>query len=1183
MKFCPSCRKRYPLSIHDCPQCTRTLVIKSGTVVAERFTIRDLIATGGMSQIYLARQHAIARDVALKVVYAGPSHNQEMVMALRNEAFLAGQVSHPHIVAVYDHGTFEGGHLYLAMEYLQGRTLYDALTKDGPFKLPIALRLLMEIAEALAVVHEAGLVHRDLKPSNVFLVSLESGREFVKLLDFGLVTAARPAWFFPRAHGRSGTPLYMSPEQIRGDPLDARSDLYALGLVAYEMLVGKPVFPGLDPFEEHLHSVPVPIRIAAPSVRVPRALDDLILRLLSKDPRRRPRNVSEVMERLRQVASGLVTGPNQGAGDQAEDSTVSITLTNDNLHFTLYEPTFVGREKEKAVFKEALEKLARGFGTVLWFIGERGSGKSALLACFQKEAAAAGYKAVICSRSTHGPLLGSWRPVITGLLGLENPSHEDVIEAAGQQLGLLENDFIAQGIADIVVPGPAVREFMVRDREVLVGFLQTALEGFLRIYAAKFGPFVALLDDIHEADRDSVVFLERLLKSLKTEPASICVVVTSQPISRAFEADRPWLRRAVASVRGDSACYQIGPLTDAEIRGLMDSMSPYPCSPALRKVVRAAAAGNPFFAVQMFRHLLAKGAITVSRGHLQLVQGVEITAPEALAELVAARVEALRLSEPDGASCADLLKRIVILGPWATVPNVFSVLEREGRSDLCGAFDSLCDLLAAEGFVTRVSWPADDLLVLAHPLFSEVIRKEPVVSADIKLRLIAAQVIEESCGGRISTAASYLGRLYKEAGYLDKATDLFLMAAEAALEDSCLGEAENLFKEVQGCLKRLGTSNDERLLEALLSLAEIHFIEGRYDQSREDLEAVSRMKLLSQRPQAMLQFLELQARVAEALREADNVIHFAKQLINVAEKTGDRHRVARSLLLQAAITLEQGKNAEAATLIERAEELIGADGDSTTMGYVYLARSRLHMKLGPSAQCLDIAKKALSIFSGPRHFAERAQALFFLGARLVTLERRAEALEVFEEGVKLCERTGFVRGLAAHLANLGTCLGHLGRIEEGLEVVRRSLELREQMGDKRGVAHSLTALSDLALLRQSYTEAKTLAEKALRICEQYDYPVGKRVALLNLGLAEMGLRRFDAAAHALYECLSTLEEDRYVDPAIPMAHEQLANLFERQGMAEGALKHRLKAVKLYEAIERYEDAERVKKCLAGAH
>ena len=246
------------------------------------------------------------------------------------------------------------------------------------------------------------------------------------------------------------------------------------------------------------------------------------------------------------------------------------------------------------------------------------------------------------------------------------------------------------------------------------------------------------------------------------------------------------------------------------------------------------------------------------------------------------------------------------------------------------------------------------------------------------------------------------------------------------------------------------------------------------------------------------------------------------------------------------------------------------------MGLVHLAYGRLMRKMGTLAESIGRLDEALALLTGPRDFTERAEALFFKGARLAGQEMRQEAIEVFREGVALCESFGFARGLAAHLANLGACLVRVGHEDEGRECIQRSLALREAMGDSRGVAHALTALADLALVRRDWPLVRDLSRKALNLCHAARYVMGERVALVNLAHACRGLGLRDEAEEHLLACLGTTRQDKSLSVTIGSAHELMAGLLEEKGDASAALRERLNAIQVFERLELFDRAQAVR-------
>ena len=219
----------------------------SGQVLDSRYQVQKKLGEGGMSYVYLAREVATGHDVAIKVLSPKLATDRSSVERLRREAGLAMRLDHPNVCRIHRLGESEDGLIYLVMPFLRGELLSDREVKGGPMALPAGIDVLRQVCAGLHHAHELQIVHRDLKPENIMLVAEDNGRERAVVMDFGLAKERRadPAIAKLTATGIIlGTPEFMSPEQIRGKPLDARSDIYALGIVAFEMFTGKLPFQG---------------------------------------------------------------------------------------------------------------------------------------------------------------------------------------------------------------------------------------------------------------------------------------------------------------------------------------------------------------------------------------------------------------------------------------------------------------------------------------------------------------------------------------------------------------------------------------------------------------------------------------------------------------------------------------------------------------------------------------------------------------------------------------------------------------------------------------------------------------------------------------------------------------------------------------------------------------------------
>jgi predicted Ser/Thr protein kinase len=262
-----------------------TTSLEPGQVLAQRYRVQRLLGKGGMGAVYLADDEVLGELVALKVISSAFAADEAaMVTRFRREAAAARKVSSPSVIRIHDLGEARPGLLYLSMEYFAGRTLSEVISQRGIVPLKDVHDILVQIAAGLEAAHHAGVVHRDLKPSNV----LVGERGTVKIIDFGLATSAVGDGLTATG-AMLGTPHYMAPEQVRGKPVDARTDIYALGALAYHLVCGRPPFAGDNPIAigfAHISEPVVPPRQLRRDVSP--ALDAAIVAALAKAPEDRP-------------------------------------------------------------------------------------------------------------------------------------------------------------------------------------------------------------------------------------------------------------------------------------------------------------------------------------------------------------------------------------------------------------------------------------------------------------------------------------------------------------------------------------------------------------------------------------------------------------------------------------------------------------------------------------------------------------------------------------------------------------------------------------------------------------------------------------------------------------------------------------------------------------------------------
>jgi serine/threonine-protein kinase len=355
MKTCEQCHLRYPNESTFCFVDGKPLVHlqdpRVGTTLSGRYVIEDVLGEGGMATVYRARHKLVDRPCAVKIMNPGLSRDPVVRERFRREAKAAQKLAHPNIIEIFDQGDTDDGVSYLVMELLEGEALGTTLTR-GPISYQRALPIMVQIARALARAHDFEVIHRDLKPDNIFLCTRSDGTDLVKLLDFGIARSMQDA----RLTGQGevfGTPQYMAPERITSIDAGASSDLYAIGIIFFEMLTGKLPFEATDIpsfFLKHLKEPAPPVRKFAPDT--PESLEKLILSLMAKDPGARPVDAHRMHNDLLAICNDLkVPVPPEPDAEEPSSRRAPSTLP----------PVAIDRwAKRTSVFEQMLARAFEG-------------------------------------------------------------------------------------------------------------------------------------------------------------------------------------------------------------------------------------------------------------------------------------------------------------------------------------------------------------------------------------------------------------------------------------------------------------------------------------------------------------------------------------------------------------------------------------------------------------------------------------------------------------------------------------------------------------------------------------------------------------------------------------------------------------------------------------------------------
>jgi len=568
------------------------------------YEILALIGAGGMGEVYRAKDTKLGRQVAIKVL---PSHLADDPSArerLRREAVAAAALDHPFICKVFEIGE-DRGTLFLVMEFIAGDTLYRRL-QAGSLPRREALRISGEVAEALEEAHNHRFVHRDLKPANVMLTA--GGH--AKVMDFGLakqIATIRPAEAAATATiagpqltemGMAvGTPDYMSPEQVRGEPLDQRSDLFSFGILLCDLLGSTHPFRSTSTTETIAAILRDPPNLSGD---LPQGLMVLIRRLLAKSPDDRYQSMTEVRaDFLHLVTAPVVAGVDDG-----------IPL--------------IGREPEFAELKRLVEEALAGRGSLVMIGGEPGIGKTHLTGAILEEAKRRGAFAAIghCYEMEGAP------PYVPFIEMLEHSARTKPREAFRHSLGD-DAPEVAKLMPELRALYPDIPPAIQLPPEQQRRFLFNAIRSFVG-RSAHLTPVVAVFEDLHWADEPTLLLLQHLAQILATTP--MLLIGTYRDVE--LDVTRPFAKTLETLLRQKQATrISLRRLAVGGVESMLAAMSGQKPPPSLARVVFEETEGNPFFVEEVFRHLSEEGKLFDEAGQwrpglrvdqLQVPEGVRL-------------------------------------------------------------------------------------------------------------------------------------------------------------------------------------------------------------------------------------------------------------------------------------------------------------------------------------------------------------------------------------------------------------------------------------------------------------------------------------------------------------------------------------------------------------------------------
>ncbi|MEW6751610.1 MAG: protein kinase [Candidatus Latescibacterota bacterium] len=1061
----------------------------NGSAIGCRFgnyRVTEPLGQGGMGTVYRARDEALERDVALKVMDLGSAADARQSERFWREARLVARLDHPNIVSVYATGR-QDSWLYLAMELVDGQSLRQLVRQStGGLGVERALEIAEQVLQALQAAHQQGVVHRDVKPENILI----RGDGTVKVLDFGVAKLqGGPA--LTRVDEVLGTVEYMAPEQILGEPVGPAADLYATGAVLYELLTGVRPFSGETPAAlvyRQLNEDPVPPSSLRPGLVS--ALDQLVLGLLDKLPESRCPSagaalvaLEEARQRHQLARLGAVAVPGTGA-----PSAASVRAG--------FVPRFTGRQSELETLTAHFDS-ARSGGRVVFVAGEAGIGKTRLVEQLARHVADSG-GCVARGSCFFEHALGPFMPFLEAVARLFG---DGTGELTRQEREALRQSLPAQvpELADLVLRERTTGRIRVAFTASL-GAEENAPAARQRLFDAVFDllaavagvrPLVLLLEDLHWADEGSLQLLNYLVRRAPEAPLFCVATYRPEELVAAEDEVHP-LAAMLQQLHSEGLLHQVRPgrLRREDLMRLAASLFvDADFGPDFVDFLYEQSQGNPLVAVEVLKLLCDQGVVYCQDGVWTVRADLaQVELPERIGALVMRRVN--RLDDEH----RELLQMAAVVGPRFTsevlegvagVPRLDLLkalfrLERRFRlvTASAGQFE-FCHSTVREAVYAETPW---ELRREYHRLVAGVLEARlqaghPVDSEEVSTHLFRAEEFGRALP-HLLTSADQAFRLFD----WRRAAQLYGQAAEACRQSSGPPE-QYLHAQRYSAVSLIYLTAYERALEWLEEMRQTAQETGHRQEQAEAWKLISK--------------------VHEQQRHFPRATEALSQALLCLEGLDAPFVRGRILINWGCVDFECGRYDAAVSHWREALELV-KDVHPEEHALALNNLAVVATVRGDLEQAWQLYSQALALYETCQASPQVTLTYYNMGMVRADQERWDEALELYERSLQICRATRNRFQEPAIEVNRAEALLGKGNLVEARQACSRALRGFRRLEDGLGVADALRLYGRLCRLERNWEEGRGYLEQSVDLNRRYGESVSLGEALWELGLVHRG-------------------------------------------------------------------------------
>jgi len=1064
----------------------------------KHYEIRESIGRGAMGEVYRAYDAALDREVAIKVLSPMAAPKASDVDRFYQEARAAANLSHPNVVVIHDVGEHDKVP-YFVMELLAGQSLREAIETDGRMNWRKGLELVIQICRALGVAHLRGILHRDIKPDNVWLHT--DGR--VVVLDFGLAQFSA-AQSLTHAGETMGTPEYMAPEQIMGEELDGRADLYALGILTYELLTGQPPFTGPNPVTviyKQMEEAPTPLGQLAADV--PMAVEKVVLKAMAKDPGLRYESVALFQE----AVEGVLAGREESVEEPIDEDEESSEETTKDIRF---HARLVGRDEEVKRLGLAIKGLESAKGETILVGGEAGVGKTRLvseaLALAQKKGALVLHGMCLASEGVD-PYLPFIEALGQGLSSGDDAAREKALA------------FVQNEVPELKALTLPVMQALRADQEAgeennIAASKERFFEAMTQalLFLSREKPVVLFLDDLHWADSGSLQLLHYLSRNARHHRLLILGTYRTEDLLPEADGSAHLLIDTMQKMSREGLFEKIvlAGLTVSDLSLMVRLIFKRTrFSDAFRVSLFEETGGNPFFAIEALKLLRDEGVIFERRGVWRASK--EITGgdiPNRVYDVVVRRIN--RLTEDQ----RELLQVAAVAGEWFDSEALAAVVEQK-RLQVLQSLNRLSR-------VHQLIEPREAGYVFTHAKIQEVLYGE--ITPELR------QVYHLGYGGYLETQTNKLNKgfavdlarhFYRGKDFA-KALPFLIQAGERAGQRFAYREAREFYMWALEAVKVVSLPESElrichKLGRTCRRLGDVTEAKNYFVQT----------EVLAEQTGALDFLADVQEDIGSMHFRAghyDEASKYYLRSVALYQKIDKPSELVKMLIQVANIPFEKGDWKLVQTYYRKALRIAREIGDQSQIATIYMNSGIMATIRGEPDRALALYERGRVIFEDLKDLQYLAKLYLNQGWTLAGQKRWEDAREAYRKALPITQKSRHLNEEAMCHLNLSEVLLETGDLKDCKRSCLRALEIFEKVNNQVKLAEVFKTLGQVTTRERKWQDARSYFEKSIEIFEGRKHALFAGKALLEFAYMLKESSALDEAEKTVNRGMEWLEK-----------------------------------------------------------